>query len=317
MTPSNPMPSGVDTIDPVYGFPLTLGTLKHIVLYIEVVRSNPNGDPGRAGIPRVDHDNRGVISNQSVKRMIRDYVHRRHDHSMFIEHGADLGDLMDRYKKGADRYKKGHPLDEDFDIETFLGDFWDAPVFGAHLTQSRVKVRGAFQFGDAVSVDPVEVIELPFTRVAGHRKVREVRSGDEVSTNEYLSTGFQSYSIVSYGLYRLEISYNPLDAAKNGLTKEAMALFWEGLVEGWQVNRSAHRVGVNLHSVYVFDYSNARGSEPTRTTAARVRAAVVGDVAPRSIDDYAFEVDDNLPRGITLTTWQDGRVEVRKPLAAK
>ena len=48
------------------------------ILVIEVINSNPNGDPDRESDPRLrDHDQRGEISPVSFKRKCRDLVERK------------------------------------------------------------------------------------------------------------------------------------------------------------------------------------------------------------------------------------------------
>src|SRR3954449_5140400 len=47
------------------------------LLVIEVVNSNPNGDPDRESDPRQRPDNRGEISPVSYKRKLRDLVEEK------------------------------------------------------------------------------------------------------------------------------------------------------------------------------------------------------------------------------------------------
>lgn len=65
---------------------------------IEVVNSNPNGDPDDNGRPRVHPDTRhGIISPQCIKRVIRDHASALYSQKLFMERGVDLGALQNRY----------------------------------------------------------------------------------------------------------------------------------------------------------------------------------------------------------------------------
>jgi CRISPR-associated protein Csd2 len=103
--------------------------------------------------------------------------------------------------------------------------------------------------------------------------------------------------------------YNPFHAVSypsgTGVTEHDLAVFWGSLIEGWQNNRSAHRTGVNLRRLYVFDHPTMRGVEQSHITAARV------SVVPRSgmhtaWSDYTITVNDSgMPEGMLLYTWAD------------
>ena len=193
-------------------------------------------------------------------------------------------------------------------------------MFGSTLTQIGCRIRGALQVTDGISIDPVDIEEIPFTSTTGRkttRKKKDAKEG-EAQEEEYFQTAFNSYYLVNYGLYRFEATFNPVDGAKHGITPDALAAFWAGLVNGWEYNRSAHRTGVNLRRVYVFEYPNARGVEPSHVTAARINVALrEGIDEPRSFDDYVITVNEELPSGMDLSRWEDGPVGLPLAAAAK
>lgn len=69
--------------------------------FIECSMSNPNGDPDNSGAPRVLSTGEGVISYESIKRVIRDYVRTEYDGKpgmgLFIERGSNLTETQARF----------------------------------------------------------------------------------------------------------------------------------------------------------------------------------------------------------------------------
>lgn len=291
-------------VDSIYGFPLEPSLRLKIVMLVDVTDSIPNGDPYNAGNPRVDFDGYGRIEKASLFRMIRNYVEQNCNQALYMSVGADLNKVQDRYKID----------DKNFDTDKMLRDLWDLPMFGAPLTASGAKIRGAFQMSNGRSIDPIQLVEIGFTSST----VKEDTRTKNGKTETYNRSAFNSYEMVQYGLYRFEATYNPADGAKHGITPAALQALWAGLIEGWEFNRSAHRTKVNLRRVYAFQYDNQRGLEPSHVTQARVQAVLrEGVIEPRRFEDYEVSVNDDLPNGVRLYRWEDGVVEAGTELAAK
>lgn len=281
-------------LDPTFGLPIDVTTRKKGVFYVEVIRSNPNGDPNAEGAPRVLPSEHGLITNACVKRVVRDFAHNIGGQPLYVARGADLTEVQERHGKDRDR---------------MVASLWDLRPFGGSLTASGDRVCGAVQFSDAVSIDPVDIEEVRGTRVGGHTRTRKGR-GDDAADEEFLGANMFKYKVVSYGLYRGEFTLDPFKAKQVGLTEADLALLYAGLIEGFEYTRSAHRTGVNLRRLYVFDYPSARGTEPSHVTAARVKATKRPEVGmfPTRFEDYEIAVNDVLPAGMTLSRWEDGVV---------
>jgi len=293
-------------LDPIYRLPVDPSLRLKIVCYMDVTRSNPNGDPQGRG-PRLDPFEHGFVSCACLKRMIRDYVEQHLEKEIYLKRGTDLSVAQQNYKT----------KDNQIDVDKMRADLWDLPMFGAPLLQTKTPIRGALQVTDGVSVHPVILEEVPFTSSVGQVQERK-KKGSKEETEEYFQSAYNSYHLVNYGLYRFEATFNPADGAKHGVSRESLQALWAGLIEGWEYNRSAHRTGVNLRRVYVFQFPNTRGTEPSHVTAGRVRAELIEGISePRSFDDYIITVDDNLPSGVLLSRWEDGVVENEGRLAAK
>ena len=100
------------------------------LLVIEVINSNPNGDPDRESDPRQRDDERGEISPVSFKRKVRDLVENKEGpvwqevakRLELSSNAEDFAILESRSQKLTDIRK----LKED----EFTKKYWDGRVFG-------------------------------------------------------------------------------------------------------------------------------------------------------------------------------------------
>jgi len=276
-------------------FCLDLKTRKTLVGVVEVVGSNPNGDPDNDGAPRTNPaDGHGEISCQSIKRVARDYVANL-GVPLFIARGADLGKVVAAYTTGG----------KEVDVDQLRLDHWDLRVFGGVIPRSERKTRGAFQITEALSVDPVDLQDIGCTRVSGYERDAARPRRAEEPVDKIRGANMASYTVVRYGVYVFSGSYDPVDAEENGLTETDAFFLYAGLIGGWDGARSAHRVRVNLRRLYVFDHGSQRGIEPTYLTHERVQ--IVSGGHPKRWEDYTITVDEqHMPKGMTLSRWEDG-----------
>lgn len=101
------------------------------LLVLEVVNSNPNGDPDNESEPRTRVGERGEISPVSFKRKLRDLVEQK-DGPVWQEIAArfdralnpDEFDILE--KRGRDRKK----IEGEIKDGSFVRYYWDARLFG-------------------------------------------------------------------------------------------------------------------------------------------------------------------------------------------
>jgi Cas7 group CRISPR-associated protein Csh2 len=131
------------------------------LLVIEVVNSNPNGDPDREGDPRQRPDGRGKISPVSFKRKLRDLVEHQEGPvwtalSQELRLGAERFHVLE--SRGRDRKQIMQELQDG--NGAFRDKYWDGRVFGNTFLEEgapdTVK-SGVVQFGLGLSVAPVDV----------------------------------------------------------------------------------------------------------------------------------------------------------------
>ena len=153
------------------------------MLVMEVVNSNPNGDPDRESDPRQRSNGIGEISPVSYKRKLRDIIG---DHQ-----GVFFQTLPDKFKnvpenfsileeRGRDRDLIKKELGDDlsvydqekFNSSKFVQKYWDARVFGNTFIESSIN-KGYIKTGVVVLHISVPVISVIFD----YNKVFQVNDG--------------------------------------------------------------------------------------------------------------------------------------------
>lgn len=161
------------TVTTVPSLPTDPANRMRIHFFIGVKESNPNGDPGDGGRPRVNWENHGRISCVSTKRVTRDWAADVGEVALFMRRPKDA---LDSCQKVQEQYitrdKKGKVAT--YERDRLLKENWDVPLFGGVITQTGDRVVGALQVHVwATSLDPVELDPCQFTRVLpGEKKAK-------------------------------------------------------------------------------------------------------------------------------------------------
>lgn len=230
------------------------------LLVIEVVNSNPNGNPDQESDPRQRPNGCGEISPVSFKRKLRDLLDD-HDTPFFkalpekfsgneeryhiLEHrGRELKQITDEMGKDPSKFMDS----------VFVHKYWDARVFGnTFLEKGKDKgfiKTGVVQFGMGISLAPIEIIRQTNTRKAG--------------TQEGKDSGMAplGYRIVEHGVYCMPFFVNPNYAGKSGCTAEDIELLKLLIPHGYEQNRSAIRPDVRIRHAWYIEHKNILGSCP-------------------------------------------------------
>ena len=205
------------------------------LLVIEVVNSNPNGDPDRESDPRQRPNGCGEISPVSFKRKLRDLLDD-HDAPFFKALPEKFSGNAERYSilehRGRDRKQIQTEMGKDpskFMDSEFVRKYWDARVFGNTFLEDGgdkgfIKT-GVVQFGMGVSIAPIEVIRQTNTNKAG------VQEGKNAGMAPL------AYRIVEHGIYCMPFFVNPNYAGKSGCTAEDIALLKLLIPHAYEQNR--------------------------------------------------------------------------------
>ncbi len=249
------------------------------LLVIEVVNSNPNGDPDRESDPRQRPDGRGEISPVSFKRKLRDLVEEkqgpvwrtlREEFKLFDEHFCILE------HRGRDRKAIEKELQDE---ALFRGKYWDGRVFGNTFLEKggpdTVKC-GAVQFGLVLSIAPIAIERLTNTNKAGV---------EEGTTRGMAPLG---YRIVPHGVYTMPFFVNPTSAIKSGCSQKDVELLYRLIPQAYAHTASYVRPLVGIRHAWVVEHKSPLGScsDFDILDALRPRKRNSPDQPSTSWDDY-------------------------------
>lgn len=230
------------------------------LLVIEVVNSNPNGDPDRESDPRQRSNGCGEISPVSFKRKLRELL-EDHDSAFFQVLPAKYRDNAEHYcileHRERDRsvIKKEMGNDpKNFLQSEFVKKYWDARVFGNTFLEDGgnkgfIKT-GVVQFGMGVSLAPIDVIRQTNTNKAG------VQEGKNAGMAPL------AYRIVEHGVYCMPYFVNPNYAHKSGCSSDDIELLKLLIPYAYEMNRSAIRPDVRIRHAWYIEHKNVLGSCP-------------------------------------------------------
>lgn len=286
------------------------------VLLFDVIDGNPNGDPDAGNLPRVDPETmQGLVTDVAIKRKVRDYVDvlkgREGAYKIYVQGEGVALNAQHRRAYEALEIKSTGSKQKREDVDKarvwMCQNFYDVRAFGAVMTTgvNAGQVRGPLQLTFARSIDPIVPLDVSITRIAVTREedanivVAEDGSG-EASSGKTTEMGRKA--VVPYGLYRAHGFFSPHLAGQTGFQSADLSLFWEALINMWDLDRSAARGLMSCRGLYVFTHTRATGDAPAHKLFDRIHIHRRPDVeAPRAFTDYAVSVDkDALPEGISL-----------------
>jgi CRISPR-associated protein Csd2 len=265
------------------------------LLIIEVVNSNPNGDPDRESDPRQRANGQGEISPVSFKRKLRDLVEAK-DQPVFqsLKNRLQLEDgsfeILEHRGRNRDAVSKEMKDGEDGDFmkSSFVKKYWDARVFGNTFLESEgdketIKT-GVAQFGMGLSLMPIEVVRQTNTNKAG------VQEGK----NQGMAP--MAYRVVTHAVYCMPFFFNPTYASKSGCTQKDLELLKALIPYAYDHTRSAIRPDVRIRHAWFVEHKDALGTCPDfKIFDALMPKAKVE--APMCWEDY--EVPDSLTPELT------------------
>ena len=264
------------------------------ILVIEVVNSNPNGDPDRESEPRQRPNGRGEISPVSFKRKMRDLLEEK-ESPFFKDLPSKFAGNPDGYcileSRGRNRTAIGKEMgdQQNFDEKKFLDSefvkkYWDARVFGNTFLEEKgdkgfIKT-GVVQFGVGVSISPIEIMRHTNTNKAG------VQDGKNAGMAPL------AFRIVQHGVYVMPFFVNPNYARKTGCTADDIELLKLLIPKAYDLNRSAIRPDVRMRHAWYIEHKNALGSCPDYLLFEALTPARIADDgrASNSWSDYEDKV---------------------------
>jgi len=260
------------------------------LLVIEVVNSNPNGDPDNESDPRTRVDDRGEISPVSFKRKLRDLVEQK-DGPVWQEIATDFNpalkpeefDILE--KRGRDREK----IKSEIENGSFKGRYWDGRLFGNTFLEegSSTSIKtGTVQFGMGISVAPVEIQRLTLTNKSG------VQEGKDRGMAPL------GYRVVQHGVYCMPFFVNPTAAAKSGCTRRDLDLMLRLIPYAYTHTASFVRPDVRLRHAWYIEHKSKLGSCPDSALIDALTPTKKGDSAAASQGWSDYDVPPGLDEGL-------------------
>lgn len=264
------------------------------LLIIEVINSNPNGDPDRESDPRQRPDGRGEISPVSFKRKLRELAEDKE--GQVWKHLNDT--LQLKQVKGLDGKEWGFSILEsrgrdrkqiegELKNGTFIAKYWDGRIFGNTFLEEAMDKgtikTGVVQFGLGLSVAPIEIERHTNTNKAG------VQEGKDQGMAP------MGYRFVPHGVYWMPFFVNPSMAHKSGCRSVDIELLKQLIPHAYAHTRSHARPFVDLRHAWYCEHSNPLGScsDFALIDALKPKKKSDPDKPSKSWDDY--EVPTDLP----------------------
>ena len=281
------------------------------VLLFDVQDGNPNGDPDAGNLPRVDPETtQGLVTDVSLKRKVRDWVDasslEQSRYKIYVQRESYLTETRAKVFREKSEGRQGIHHSEA--QQWMCQEFFDIRMFGAVMGMKEYnagQVRGPVQMTFARSIDPIMPTDFSIARVAletrGERP--ETHSEDELEAPTHGTLGRKA--TVPYGLYMGYGFFNPHFARQTGATSEDLNVFWNALLNMWDLDRSSSRGLMACRGLYVFSHDSSLGNAPAHRLFDLITVQRnEGVEAPRKFRDYRVNVNVNetgLPEAVTLT----------------
>lgn len=282
------------------------------VFLFDVENGNPNGDPDAGNMPRMDQDTGlGIVTDVCLKRKIRNYVEAVYDEKPGYRIYVKQNIPMERMNQEAFDYlnvksseikdlKTKDPM-SDVKIRDFMCEnFFDIRTFGAVMTTFVTanlncgQVRGPVQLCFARSIDPITPQEVSITRITVASEKEKLDGKNTMMGNKF---------IVPYALYRCEgfISAN-LAQKTTRFTEDDLKIFWEALINMFELDRSATRGKMSLRNLIVFRHTSQFGNAPAYKLFEKIKVVRKdADKIARAYNDYEIVIErDAVPENVEL-----------------
>ncbi len=220
------------------------------LLVIEVINSNPNGDPDRESDPRQRPDGRGEISPVSFKRKVRDLIESK-DGVVWQTMRSEMNLKDEKFAILESRGRNRQQIAKELKNGSFQDKYWDGRVFGNTFLEEEAAdtiKTGVVQFGLGLSVAPIEISRHTNTNKAGVEKDKDRGMAP------------MGYRFVPHGVYCMPFFVNPSMAHKSGCTQQDVDLLLKVIPHAYAHTRSHARPLVDLRHAWVVEHKSVLGS---------------------------------------------------------
>lgn len=290
------------------------------LLIINVVNSNPNGDPDGESEPRTFDDGHGLISPVSFKRKLRDLMFNPDDPTVETKESdpkeasevrkAALATVnVNRAFDVLETRNRKRDMIDAMDPFTFQSKYWDARVFGNTFLEAlknpddkkskRDKGHfispGVVQFGPGTSLAPVDIQRLTLTNKSGVQEGRERGMAP------------LAFRVVRHGLYIMPFFVNPSAAAKTGCDAADIELMKFLIPHAYAHTASGVRPQVEIVHAWYAEHKTPLGSCPDPLIIAALTPRKKSEPEKPSASLSEYDVPGALPEEILarLASFED------------
>lgn len=258
---------------------------------VSVTRANINGDPLNGNRPREDYDGHGIFSDVAVKRKLRNRLQDLGE-CIFVQSDdrsddghKSLKDRADGYEEFKTEMGKGKKADRDKCMQIACRKWFDVRAFGQVFAfkgdEVSVGVRGPVSVQQAVSISPIDIVDMQITKSVNSEAGKSGKSSDTMGMKHF----------VNFGLYVIRGSINCQLAEKTGFTHEDAERFKEALRTLFENDASSARPEGSCEVCRVYWWEH--GEKTPRETSAMIQRALQitpKKDGPQSFDDYEIEL---------------------------
>jgi len=255
------------------------------LLIIEVINSNPNGDPDRESDPRQRPDGKGEISPVSFKRKLRDLVDDKAG-DVWCELSNEPKLNPDEFAILESRGRVRKDIQEELKNGRFQAKYWDGRVFGNTFLEDAMDKgtikTGVVQIGLGVSIAPIDIERHTNTNKAG---VEEGKSAGMAP---------MAYRFVQHGVYCMPFFVNTSVAHKSGCTAQDIELLKKLIPHAYTHTRSHARPFVEIRHAWYCEHTNPLGSCSDFALIDALKPKRLGDASKPSTSWADYEVPPDL-----------------------
>jgi len=260
------------------------------LLILEVINSNPNGDPDRESDPRQRMDERGMITPVSFKRKLRDLVENK-EGPVWKEIASKLSLQKDKFEILESRnaaLKDIRSLEE----TEFIEKYWDGRLFGNTELEKGRKVpvkTGVVQFGLGISTAPIKIERMTTTN-------------PPVQDEKTVGMAPLAYRVVQHGVYCMPFFINPSVAQKSGCTQRDVELMLELIPYAYSHTASYVRPQVEIRHAWYARHQSALGSFSDQAFIEALTPKKKQDSTKPSTSWADYAVSTDLPEKLKAKT---------------
>lgn len=267
------------------------------VYIFDVQDGNPNGDPDAGNLPRIDAETgMGLVTDVCLKRKVRNYVQIAKDcsegYDIFIKEKAVLDSLVNKTYDYSEVKNASKEEKKKIAKRLLCKNYFDIRTFGAVIAtkDKNDQVRGPIQMTFSRSVGPIVANEHSITRMA-------VTKEEDLEKERTMGRK----ATIPYGLYICHGFVSANLAKQTGFSEDDLKLFWEALINMFDIDRSAARGLMSAQKLIVFKHDSELGNAPAHKLFDLVKVEKKSQNVARSFSDYSVTINkDNLPNGVAV-----------------